>query len=306
MRIFGPLPWPTISPVTVTPARACASLVTVSPSTRSRAGRLTVSPASPARRLTVNRSPTATLCWLPPAFTTAYTTDSSFNVARCPARTRRSGRRVLDGVAPARAAAPGGARGGDATRPAYPSAGKPAEGPRPHASLARGEPRDGRRSGRRAGRAAGRPAPARPRGRADFCGGLGTGGAVHRRCSGVVGEHLGLDDADGGRLRRADQDLLVRRARRDAVRLRADGARGGLGDRLGDRFGGGRLGAGRLDGFPLDRHVLVGRGLLRQTVDGSAVDRSALDRYTLDRSVPGAHALGAHVRGARVLDGRGE
>src|SRR3954466_1555771 len=78
MRIFGPLPWPTISPVTVTLARAEASLVTVSPSTRRMAGSVTVSPASPASRLTVNRSPTATLCWLPPAFTTAYTTDSSF------------------------------------------------------------------------------------------------------------------------------------------------------------------------------------------------------------------------------------
>src|SRR3954447_19330267 len=78
MRIFGPLPWPTISPVTVTLARSAAALVTVSPSTSRIAGRVTVSPASPARRLTVNRSPTATLCWLPPAFTTAYTTDSSF------------------------------------------------------------------------------------------------------------------------------------------------------------------------------------------------------------------------------------
>src|SRR4028118_293483 len=74
MRILGPLPWPTISPVTVTPASACASLVTVSPSTSSRAGRVTESPASPTRRLTVNRSPTATLCCRPPAFTTAYTT----------------------------------------------------------------------------------------------------------------------------------------------------------------------------------------------------------------------------------------
>src|SRR5918995_128979 len=75
MRIFGPLPWPTISPVTVTPASVSASLVTVSPSTRSRAGRVTESPASPTRRLTVNRSPTGTLCCRPPAFTTAYTTE---------------------------------------------------------------------------------------------------------------------------------------------------------------------------------------------------------------------------------------
>src|SRR5919107_2055168 len=89
MRIFGPLPWPTISPVTVTPARACASLVTVSPSTRSSAGRVTVSPASPTRRLTVNRSPTATLCCRPPALTTAYTTellDRLCRVLRAPGR----------------------------------------------------------------------------------------------------------------------------------------------------------------------------------------------------------------------------
>src|SRR4051794_33101617 len=101
MWIFGPLPWPTISAVTVAFARAAASLVTVSPSTRSRTGRATVSPASPARRFTVNVSPTATLCWLPPAFTTAYTTDSSF-ASSCPASLSgahdRSRRRVLDGL----------------------------------------------------------------------------------------------------------------------------------------------------------------------------------------------------------------
>src|SRR3954466_842959 len=103
MWIFGPLPCPTISPVTVTLARAAASLVTVSPSTRSSAGRATVSPASPARRLTVNRSPTATLCWLPPAFTTAYTTHSSFASLvvqlSCPARATASQTPVLDGRA---------------------------------------------------------------------------------------------------------------------------------------------------------------------------------------------------------------
>src|ERR1700712_388844 len=100
IRIFGPLPCSTISPVIVTPASDAASLVTVSPSTRRMAGRVTVSPASPARRLTVNRSPTATLCWLPPAFTTAYTTDSSFVflvssvlvlARRCPARATATG-----------------------------------------------------------------------------------------------------------------------------------------------------------------------------------------------------------------------
>src|SRR5690348_7293295 len=99
MRIFGPLPCSTISPVTVTLASASASVVTVSPSTRRMAGRLTVSPASPASRLTVNRSPTATLCWLPPAFTTAYTTDSSFVLLVSSSRAHaRYGDRVLDGL----------------------------------------------------------------------------------------------------------------------------------------------------------------------------------------------------------------
>src|SRR4051794_20689896 len=124
MWIFGPLPCSTISAVTVTFARAAASLVTVSPSTSRMAGRATVSPSSPARRLIVNVSPTATLCWLPPAFTTAYTTDSSF-ASSCPASLSgahdRSGRRVLDGCG----RLPGGTvrcpRGGGATRPAYPS-----------------------------------------------------------------------------------------------------------------------------------------------------------------------------------------
>src|SRR3954453_19643055 len=123
MWIFGPLPCPTISPVTVTLARAAASLGTVSPSTRSRAGRATVSPASPARRLTVNRSPTATLCWLPPAFTTAYTPHSSFASLvvqlSCPARTTASQTPVLDGsCSPARRHRSVRC-GGGATRPPY-------------------------------------------------------------------------------------------------------------------------------------------------------------------------------------------
>src|SRR4051794_24481234 len=96
MWIFGPLPCSTISPVTVTLASDAASLVTVSPSTSRMAGRATVSPAAPCRRLIVNVSPTATLCWLPPAFTTAYTTDSSI-ASLCPAHDG-SGRGVLDGL----------------------------------------------------------------------------------------------------------------------------------------------------------------------------------------------------------------
>src|SRR5215213_4111630 len=112
MRIFGPLPWPTISPVTVTFASAAASLVTVSPSTSRMAGRATESPSAPARRLIVNVSPTATLCWLPPAFTTAYTTDSSllFVSGSVFRRADRSDRRVLDGLRSPDPAAPEGAR----------------------------------------------------------------------------------------------------------------------------------------------------------------------------------------------------
>src|SRR3712207_9400262 len=111
MRIFGPLPWPTISPVTVTPASVSASLVTVSPSTRGSAGRLTVAPASPARRFTVNRTPTATLCCRPPAFTTAYTTellDRLGHVLRAPGRrTPGAGRAARLPGGTRRCAAPG-------------------------------------------------------------------------------------------------------------------------------------------------------------------------------------------------------
>src|SRR5690349_13696649 len=135
MRIFGPLPWPTISPVTVTLARAAASLVTVSPSTSRIAGRVTVSPASPVRRFTVNRSPIATLCWLPPAFTTAYTTDSSFLATLVrPARTPWDVHRGWAGSA--RPTVAGGVQPDQRTR-----------------------------SGRGSFRAAGPPAPARPRDR---------------------------------------------------------------------------------------------------------------------------------------------
>src|SRR3954466_13819059 len=142
MRIFGPLPCSTISPVTVTLARAAASLVTVSPSTSRIAGRATVSPAAPCRRLIVNVSPTATLCWLPPAFTTAYTTDSSllFVSSSVFRRADRSDRRVLDGLRSPHPAAPEGAR----AVAVQPDQRTREEGPRPtHPSHARGEPRDG-------------------------------------------------------------------------------------------------------------------------------------------------------------------
>src|SRR6476469_4467062 len=112
MWIFGPLACSRISPVTVTLARAAASLVTVSPPTSRIAGRATESPAAPARRLIVNVSPTATLCWLPPAFTTAYTTDSSYRsyrpssvFRRRPERSPGAGRAAV-----ADPAAPQGAR----------------------------------------------------------------------------------------------------------------------------------------------------------------------------------------------------
>src|SRR3954453_10219652 len=163
MRIFGPLPWPTISPVTVTLARAAASLVTVSPSTSRMAGRVTVSPASPVRRFTVNRSPTATLCWLPPAFTTAYTTDSSFLATLfCPAHTLRVVHRGWAGSA--RPTGTGGMQPDQRTRS----------------------------GGGRSGRADVRPAPARPRLRTHFGLRLGLGSGL--------GRGLGLEDGLGGGL----------------------------------------------------------------------------------------------------------
>src|SRR5690242_4691022 len=165
MRIFGPLPWPTISPVTVTLARAAASLVTVSPSTSRIAGRVTVSPASPVRRFTVNRSPTATLCWLPPAFTTAYTTDSSF-LATLSSPARTPGAFTGAGRASARPTGTGGMQPDQRTRSA----------------------------GGRSGRSAGRAAAARPRDRLDL--GLGSGLLGDRQGDlGLVGDG---DRLDGG------------------------------------------------------------------------------------------------------------
>src|SRR4051812_32306263 len=73
MMILGPLPWSTTSAVTLAFASAAASEVTASPSTRSSAGSVTVSPGPLDRRSTVMVSPTATLCWWPPARTIAYT-----------------------------------------------------------------------------------------------------------------------------------------------------------------------------------------------------------------------------------------
>src|SRR4051794_27305653 len=74
MSILGPFSSRTTSAVTVTLASASASVVTFSPSTRSRAGSSTVEPACAARRSTTTTSPTATFSWRPPAFTIAYTT----------------------------------------------------------------------------------------------------------------------------------------------------------------------------------------------------------------------------------------
>src|SRR4051794_17996108 len=168
MWIFGPLPCSTISPVTVTPARACASVVTVSPSISSRAGRVIVSPASPVRRLTVKVSPTPTLCCVPPALTTAYTTDSSIQYL-CPARTTGTGPSA--GRVAGRRGPPGGGRRSAATRPAYPSPRVLVErGPR--AESAREPARDGGTGVLpQAGGPAGRDAARRRRGRA-------TGGAA--------------------------------------------------------------------------------------------------------------------------------
>src|SRR5687768_11118765 len=75
MRSFGPLVWATTSPATVTPASALASLVTLAPSTTSRAGSATASPTPPVTFSTWTTSPTATLYCLPPVLTMAYTGD---------------------------------------------------------------------------------------------------------------------------------------------------------------------------------------------------------------------------------------
>src|SRR5687768_8712447 len=77
MRILGPLVWATTSALTLTPARALASLVTSEPSTRSSAGRLRAAPAAPSTFSTSRTSPTATLYCLPPVLTMAYTTAPS-------------------------------------------------------------------------------------------------------------------------------------------------------------------------------------------------------------------------------------
>src|ERR1700712_5720611 len=64
---------PTTSAVTLNPARACASVVTVLPSTTSSAGSVMLSPTALGSFSTSTTSPTATLCCLPPVRTTAYT-----------------------------------------------------------------------------------------------------------------------------------------------------------------------------------------------------------------------------------------
>src|SRR3954463_13261658 len=191
MRIFGPLPCSTISPVTVTLASASASVVTVSPSTRRMAGSVTVSPASPASRLTVNRSPTATLCWLPPAFTTAYTTDSSFVLLVSS---------LFPRARPVRR--PGAGRAADAA-PAAP------EGPPPGACNPtsvperRGPGRTAPGSGRRPGRPAGGSPATRPRAHDRLGDGADLAGVLR------LGDRRGRDD-DVGR-RRLLPDRLVDR-----------------------------------------------------------------------------------------------
>src|SRR4051794_25417258 len=74
MSIFGPFSSRTTSAVTRIFPSAVASVVTLSPSTRSSAGSSTVAPAPADRRSTTTTSPTATFSWRPPAFTIAYTT----------------------------------------------------------------------------------------------------------------------------------------------------------------------------------------------------------------------------------------
>src|SRR5215218_1422171 len=292
MWIFGPLPCSMISPVTVTFASAAASLVTVSPSTSRMAGRATLSPAAPARRLIVNVSPTATLCWLPPAFTTAYTTDSSIASlcpALCPARTTGAGA----GCWTAADAEPGGTmrcpRGGGATRPAYLSRSGPVDTalvtPNAQAWVLDG----------RARRAAGCP----PTARADHGRSLGRrrlgldGGRRVRRLP-VDRRHRlrqGGDDLDGvahGRLRRRLGRRLGRHLRLDlGLRLGRAVQLLGVGLEVG-------LGAGQ-DGGVLRRPVLAGLTPVAPSPVAAAACAGALR---------GLAVTGDHLGGRRLL-GRG-
>src|SRR3978361_1639298 len=72
MRIFGPLVCSTTVGGLDGPASASASVVTSSPSTRSRAGKVIFAPGSPLIFSTVSTSSTATLYCLPPVLTIAY------------------------------------------------------------------------------------------------------------------------------------------------------------------------------------------------------------------------------------------
>ena len=69
-RVFGPRVWSRTSATTLTLASAFASLVTFSPSTRSRAGS-SILPEVAAMRFMVTIVPTSTFSWRPPARTTA-------------------------------------------------------------------------------------------------------------------------------------------------------------------------------------------------------------------------------------------
>src|SRR3954453_18996216 len=82
MSILGPLAAATTSTVTLALARAAASVVTVSPSTRSSTGSCSVVPRSLASRSTWTRSSTATFSWRPPARTIAYTAGLLASAAR--------------------------------------------------------------------------------------------------------------------------------------------------------------------------------------------------------------------------------
>src|SRR4051794_34448086 len=76
MRIFGPLVCSTTVAVTEALASASASVVSLSPSTSSTAGRLISAPGWPSIFSTVSTSSTATLYCLPPVLTIAYIVDA--------------------------------------------------------------------------------------------------------------------------------------------------------------------------------------------------------------------------------------
>src|SRR5487761_1601190 len=99
MLILGPLAAPTISAATWEPPSSSASVTTLSPSTTSRTGSVSVEPTSPVRRSTVRTSSTDAFSCLPPQRTIAYT-ETLFPLCADPSRFPRQPTGIaMDGLA---------------------------------------------------------------------------------------------------------------------------------------------------------------------------------------------------------------